>query len=160
GQGTIGALVNDRETVDSLNDTITNANDVIKSFSGLRAEVYYTGRLFAGTQPTDPAFFYGNPVAPGQPGHIGFGGSNTLGIELHPQKDFWWTFEVVDYPQGVINSTEHFFPDSGVAYTEYTRTQDFRFTFMMAKRWYDFAFRLGVKEDGGGAGMTTYLFRD
>jgi phospholipid/cholesterol/gamma-HCH transport system substrate-binding protein len=160
GQGTIGALVNDRETIDAIQDTIENANSVVESFSGLHAEVYYLGRLYAGTQPEDPAFFYGNPLAPRGDGPLGWSGANTLGMELHPQEDFWWIFEINDYPQGVIQAEEHYFPESGVSYTEWTRKLDYRFTFQMAKRWRDVSFRLGVKEGGGGIGSTAYLFRD
>jgi phospholipid/cholesterol/gamma-HCH transport system substrate-binding protein len=152
GQGTIGALVNDRATVDALNETIDNANAVIESFSGLHAEVYYTGRYYVGTQPDSPDFFYGNPLA--------FAGSNTVGMELHPQEDFWWVFEVNDYPQGYISATEHFYPETGYHYTEWTRELNYRFTFQMAKRWFDFGFRIGIKEGGGGLGATWYTAKD
>jgi phospholipid/cholesterol/gamma-HCH transport system substrate-binding protein len=160
GEGTIGALVNDRATIDALNETIENTNRVVESFSGLHAEVYYLGRLYAGTQPADPAFYYGNPLAPSDDGGIGTAGSNTIGVELHPQEDFWWVFEINDYPQGVIEAQDHYFPDSGVAYTEWTRKIAYRFTFQMSKRWFDFSLRLGVKENGGGVGVTAYLLRD
>ncbi len=152
GEGTIGALVNDRATVDALNETIENANAVIESFSGLHAEVYYTGRYYVGTDPKDPAFFYGNPLA--------FHGSNTLGMELHPQEDFWWVFEVNDYPQGYITATERYYPDTGYHYEEWTRELNYRFTFQMAKRWFNFGFRLGIKEGGGGVGVSWYTARD
>lgn len=160
GHGTIGALINDRDTVDALNETLEGANSVVDSFAGLRAEVYYLGRAYVGSQPSDPAFFYGNPLAPNLDGGLGYSGSNTLGIGLYPQEDFWWSVEIVDYPQGSISAVEHYYPDSGVAWTEYERKLDYRFTFMMNKRWYDVAFRLGVKEDGGGVGVTGFLFRD
>lgn len=160
GQGTIGALVNDDQTIDALNDTIDNANQVIESFSGLRARVYYTGRYYFGSQPNDPAFFYGNPIAPNPDGGLGFSGSNTIGIQLMPRKDFWWVFEINDYPQGRLNETEIYYPELGYAYTEFRREQNFRFTFQMEKRWRDFSFRLGVKESGGGVGATYYAFRD
>jgi phospholipid/cholesterol/gamma-HCH transport system substrate-binding protein len=161
GQGTIGALVNDRETIDALNDTIANANQVIESFSGVHAEVYYLGRYYAGTQPSDPAFSYGNPIAPARgDGPLGFAGANTLGIELHHQEDFWWNFEVNDHPAGVIRNRSYYYPESGETYTEWTRDLNYRFTFQMNKRWRDVAFRLGVKESGGGLGFTGYLLRD
>ncbi|MCB9668068.1 MAG: MCE family protein [Alphaproteobacteria bacterium] len=160
GQGTIGALINDDTTIDALNETIENANAVIESFSGLRARVYYTGRLYFGSQPNDPAFFYGNPLAPNLQGGLGYSGSNTIGIQLLPQEDFWWIFEINDYPQGRLTSTQHYFPDQGYAYTEWTREANYRFTFQMEKRWYDFSFRLGVKENGGGLGMTYYTAND
>lgn len=163
GEGTIGALVNDRQTIDALNDTIDNTNAIVESFSGLHAEVYYLGRMYGGSQPKDDRFFYGNPLAPARnEDGTGFGwaGSNTLGMELHPQKDFWWVFEINDYPQGVIKAEEHYFPEQDVAYTEWVRDLDYRFTFQMAKRWWDVSFRLGVKESGGGIGVTGYLLRD
>jgi phospholipid/cholesterol/gamma-HCH transport system substrate-binding protein len=161
GEGTLGALVNDRETIDSLNETLDNANAVIESFSGMHAEVYYIGRVYVGTQPGDPAFFYGNPLAPAVAGSdLGYAGSNTLGMELHPQEDFWWVFEVNDYPQGAISAEEHYFPELGTSYTEWTRKIDYRFTFQMSKRWWDLAFRLGVKENGGGVGITWYGLND
>ena len=152
GEGTLGALVNDDETIDALNDTIESVNEVVESFSGLRAEVYYEGRYYYGTQPTDPQFFYGNPLHGG--------GANTIGINLRPQEDFWWIFEVNDYPQGTVTYTEHFFAETGEHYREYERQPNFRLTFMMSKRWRNTSFRLGIKENGGGIGMSQYLFDD
>lgn len=160
GQGTIGALINDDTTIDALNDTIENVNEVVESFSGLHARVYYTGRFYFGSQPDDPAFFYGNPLAPNLDGGLGYSGSNTLGVQLIPQEDFWWLFEINDYPQGRLTETEYFYPEQGYAYTEWTREQNYRFTFQLEKRWYDFSFRLGVKENGGGIGMTYYALND
>jgi phospholipid/cholesterol/gamma-HCH transport system substrate-binding protein len=161
GQGTLGALVNDRETIDALNDTISNANQVIESFSGVHAEVYYLGRYYVGTQPDDPAFIYGNPLAPARgDAPLGFSGANTLGLELHHQEDFWWNFEINDHPAGVIRNRQYLYPGSGEYYSEWTRDLDYRFTFQMNKRWRDVAFRLGVKESGGGVGMTAYLLHD
>lgn len=161
GQGTLGALVNDRETIDALNDTIANANQVIESFSGVHAEVYYLGRYYVGTQPDDPAFVYGNPLAPARNGSaLGSAGANTIGLELHHQEDFWWNFEINDHPAGVIRNRQYLYPQSGEYYSEWTRDLDYRFTFQMNKRWRDVAFRLGVKESGGGVGVTGYLLRD
>ncbi len=161
GQGTLGALVNDRQTIDSLNDTLSNANAVIESFSGVHAEVYYLGRYYVGSQPRDPAFVYGNPLAPARgESALGFAGGNTLGIELHHQEDFWWNFEINDHPAGVIRSRSVLNPETGVFRTRWIRDLDYRFTFQMNKRWRDVAFRLGVKETAGGVGMTGYLLRD
>jgi phospholipid/cholesterol/gamma-HCH transport system substrate-binding protein len=161
GQGTLGALVNDRATIDAINDTVDNANSVIESFSGMHAEVYYLGRVFVGSQPDDPQFFYGNPAAPADPGDaLGWAGSNNIGIELRSQEDFGWIFEVNDYPQGAIKATEHYFPDTGVHYTEWERGLDYRLTFQMTKRWWDLGFRLGIKENGGGVGLTWFLLQD
>ena len=153
GRGTIGALVNDDTTVAALNETIDNANDVIESFSGLRAEVFYEGRLYRGTQPNDSgASFLGNP--------LGNTSSNTIGVNLYPQEDFWWTFSINDYPLGTLQRTETFNPDTGSVLVEWERQPNYRLTFMMNKRWGDFSFRLGVKETGGGVGLTWWALDD
>ncbi len=153
GEGTIGALVNDEQTIDSLNETIDNVNTIVESFSGIKTEVYYTGRWYFGSQPEDTdTFFYGNPLAGA--------GSNTIGMLLQPQEDFWYIFEINDYPQGTITYAEHYYPDTGTVYTEWIREPNYRFTFQLAKRWWDFGVRLGVKENGGGVGASLWLFED
>lgn len=152
GEGTIGALVNDRETIDLVNETIGNANDVIEGYSGLKTEVYYNGRLYFGSQPEDPQFFYGNPLAGG--------GANILGLRLMPQEDFWYNFEFVDYPQGTITYEERLDPNTGQVHTEWIREPNYRITFMMNKRWKHLGLRLGIKEDGGGIGATWWMLDD
>lgn len=153
GEGTVGALINERDTVDAINDTIENANSVVQSFSGLHAEIYYTGRYYFGSQPRDTqTFFYGNPLAGSA--------ANTLGIRLKPQEDFWWIFEVNDTPQGTIRNKETFDPDTLEVERKWVREDNYRFTFQMMKRWRSLGFRLGVKENGGGVGMTVWAFKD
>lgn len=160
GQGTIGALINDDSTIDALNDTIDNVNDVVEGFSGLRTEISYTGRYYIGSQPNDPAFYYGNPVAPNLQGGLGSSGANTIGVKLQSAEDFWYLFEIVDHPQGTVDWTETYAPEIGEVYTEWVRKPNFRISFMLEKRWGDFSFRLGIKESGGGVGMTAYMLRD
>ncbi|TNE87739.1 MAG: MCE family protein [Deltaproteobacteria bacterium] len=159
GEGTIGALVNDDTTIREINETIENANGVIESFSGLHADVYYTGRWYVGSQPANLAAIQAdNPAFTGNP--LANTGSNTIGIELKPQEDFWWVFEINDYPTGTVYRTTRYLPELGEVYTEWRNEADYRFTFQMAKRWGDFGFRLGVKENGGGVGMTWYTLDD
>ena len=161
GQGTIGALVNDDATLASINETVDNANAAIETWSEIRGDAYYLGRVFVGSQPDDPAFYYGNPVAPPPgDGAIGYAGSHNLGAALYLPSNFWGIFELNDYPQGVVRSEEQFDPDTGESVTVYTRSPKIRLTFMMAKRWWDVSFRLGLKESSGGVGVTGYLFRN
>ncbi len=152
GQGTIGALINERETVDAINDTIENVNSVVDSFSSLRAEVYWHHRFYMGSNPTHPDFFDGNPLKNT--------GSNVLGIRLRPAEDFFWSFEINDYPTGTLNYEERFIPDLGEVYTTWIREPKVRWTFQMHKRWYNFEGRLGIKESGGGFGASYFLADD
>lgn len=153
GEGTLGALVNDDETIDSLNDTLEQANLAVRSFTGLRPEVYYTGRYYLGSQPNDlETFYYGNPL------HNTVG--NTVGIRLRAHEDFWYVFEINDYPNGVISQTDVLREETGTVESRWTKEAKFRFTFQLEKRWGHFSFRLGVKENGGGLGATAYVLDD
>jgi len=86
--------------------------------------------------------------------------SNTIGIRLRTQEDFWWLFEIVNHPQGSISRKEVLDPDSGEVRREYVRENGYRFSFQMMKRWKALGFRLGIKEGGGGLGMTVWAFKD
>ncbi len=152
GEGTLGALINERETIDLVNDTIGEVNTIVRSFSSLRAQVYYDGRVYLGTQPRDPAFVYGNPLSGGM--------ANTLGIRLRPSEDFWWLFELTSHPHGTITWEDTWFPDEGPIRREYVRQPGYRFSAMLEKRWFDFSLRLGIKESAGGVGASVWFFDD
>jgi len=153
GEGTIGALINDDDTINNFNDTVNEANQLIGGINRLRTEVYYTGRWYFGSEPNDPqTFFYGNPL------HMT--GSNTVGLRLRAQEDFWYTFEINDYPTGVIRRKQTVVEETGQVETRWINEARFRFTFQMEKRWRALSFRLGIKEGGGGIGMSVYAFKD
>lgn len=153
GEGTLGALVNDSQTIDTLNETIEDVQFAVKSFTGLRPEVYYTGRFYYGSQPRDTdTFFYGNPLS----GAF----SNTVGVKLRAHEDFWYFFEVVSYPQGTVSRREVLHEELGTVETRWIREGNFRFTFMMEKRWGPASLRLGIREDGGGVGLSLYAWQD
>lgn len=172
GEGTVGALINDRETVDALNDTINNANEVIESFSGLQAEVYNWNRLYLGTNPTRGPD--GSALTPDQAqllfppdgrNRYNLISGHAIGVHLKPQEDFWYTFELIAHPVGNITHDEFQIPgqDTGgdpLFYREWRVTQRFRYSFMINKRWHNWAFRLGVKENSGGAGFTYFAAHD
>ncbi len=161
GEGTLGALVNDDATLTAINETVDNANAAIETWGEIRGDAYYLGRVFVGSQPDDPAFYYGNPAAPATGSNdVGYADSHNLGVALYLPNDFWGFFEVNDYPQGLVRSEEQLDPDTGASVTVYTRSPRVRLTFMMAKRWWDVSFRLCIKESSGGVGVTGHLFRN
>ncbi len=153
GEGTIGALVNDDTLIESVEETVDEARRTIKSFSGIKPQIYYTGRFYMGTQPNDlDTFYYGNPLA--------WSAANTIGIKLRAHEDFWYVFEVNDHPQGVISQQEVLREETGTVESRWTRSARFRFTFQVEKRWKWFSGRLGIKENGGGVGVSAYAFND
>ncbi len=153
GEGTIGALVNDDALIDSVQRTVDDVGAGVRSFIGLRPEVYYTGRFYMGSQPRDlDKFYYGNPLA--------WSAANTIGLRLRAHEDFWYVFEINDHPQGVISQREVLREATGTVDSRWTRDARYRFTFMMEKRWGPASFRLGIKESGGGIGATFYALKD
>lgn len=153
GEGTIGALVNERDTVDNLNKTVKGVNNAVGSLFGLRPELYYIGRFYAGTQPADTAKF---PTGNDLHGS----GSNTIGLNLRSHNDFWYTIELVDHPQGVVTQREVYRESTGTYETRWIRERGFKFSFFVNKRWGPASFRMGLIEGGGGAGVTFWTWRD
>ncbi len=153
GEGTIGALLNDRTTIDNLNRTVKNVDRAVGSLFGLRPMFYYTGRFYAGTEPADTVKFpTGNELA--------WSGSNTIGIRLQAKSDFWYLVEFVDHPQGTVTQKEVYREATNTFETRWTRERGFKFTFQIEKRWGNASVRVGLREGGGGAGVTGYFLRD
>ncbi len=158
GQGTIGQLLNDSTTIDSVNDTLASVNETVETVGSLvgnvsriRTEVYYRGSYFYGTTPNDDAFA-GNPVS-------GLA-RNVVGLRLMPREDYWYVAELVSHPLGSISYEDRSIPELGTAYREYVTRPDYRFTFQFAKRFRDLVVRFGVKESSGGIGADLLLWRD
>lgn len=172
GEGTVGALINERETVDALNETIENANEVIEGFSGLQADVFNWNRAYLGTQPSrSPG---GGPLSeeearrlfpPDGRNRYHLISGHAIGVHLRSQEDFWYTFELIAHPIGNITVDE--FQVAGedlggeaLFYREWRVRQTFRYSFLINKRWKDWAFRIGVRENSGGAGFTYFAADD
>lgn len=158
GQGTIGQLVNDSSTIDSVNATLDSVNETVETVGSLignvariRTEVYYRGDYFFGSDPAAAAFA-GNPVS-------GLA-RNAVGIRLMPREDYWYIAEFVDHPLGSISYEDHSIPELGTAYREYVARPDYRFTFQFAKRFRDLVLRFGIKESSGGIGADLLLWED
>lgn len=153
GEGTIGALVNDDETIALVNETVENVNDAVGSFFGLRPEFYYLGRFYMGSQPADTNLFpTGNELA--------WSSASTIGFRLRAREDFWYTFEIVDHPQDKVSEREIYREETGSFDRRFVRENGVKFSFQVEKRWGPASFRLGVKEDGGGLGVSFYALRD
>ena len=158
GEGTVGRLLNDdaaarklEDTLDHVDMVVTDVQATVASITGIQTEVYYRGDAFFGSSPHEPGFD-SNPMAGGA--------RNIIGLELKPREDYWYLFEFVDHPIGVIDYTEHTYVGSDVSWTEYQRRPDFRYSFMFAKRFQNLVLRLGIKESAGGFGFDYLLARD
>lgn len=166
GQGTLGRLVNEDETISEIDATITQLqtaltsatsaideiSGVVGDVTGMKMQVRYNAQLFVGSQPTRGEFPEGNPL------HLGM--RHILGIRIVPSEERYYLFEVVDHPLGVISYEDHALPDLGSSYREYVRASGLRISFQVARRWNNSVLRFGLKENSGGVGIDQYFFDD
>lgn len=151
GEGTVGKLLKDETTIDLVNDTLGQANDVVSDLTRINTQVFYRGNYYFGSEPTSDALDE-NPVA---------GGSRQgVGIRFMPAEDHWYVLEFAGHPQGSISSETREFPTFGTSYEEVVVKPAYRFSVQFARRWHDAVFRFGIKDNAGGLGFDYYLFDD
>ena len=151
GEGTVGKLLKDPSTIESVNDTLDQVNGLVGDVSRIKTEVFYRGDVYFGSEPTLDGLD-SNPVT---------GGSrNGVGVRLMPAEDHWYVFELAGHPLGDISSETHVFPDFGSSYEEVVVKPGFRMSFQFARRWHDAVLRFGIKDNSGGVGLDYYLAND
>lgn len=139
GEGTLGKLVNESDTVDQLNHTLSGVNKFITKSEKLRVEVdAHTGLL----------------------SHTG-GAKSSVSLILRPTYDKYYLLGVSSSPRGVqsvsrtsskVNPDD---PGSVTTTTEEKKVVETAVSFnaQFAKRFGDATFRLGLFENTGGVGI-------
>lgn len=144
GEGTLGRLTTDSTLITDVEGIASDIHDFTSGIGrtqilvGLRAEYFIKSN----------------------------GIKSTVEIRLQPREDKYYLVEVVNDPRGKttisqvdVNSTN---PNSAPFYRE-TRTEttnNFRFTFMFARRIGPATFLFGIRESSGGIGMNLHAFDD
>lgn len=153
GEGTIGALLNDRSLVDQVEQTVTDVQELVATVDRIQTQVSYEGEVFAVGADT-----YAGEMR------------NTLGIELRPREDYGYRIELVSDPMG--NHTDQTTVYSGVwfdgtqvgempqTFVQTTITDDFLLSLQFMRRWNDLQLRLGIKQSSGGVGADYFLMND
>jgi phospholipid/cholesterol/gamma-HCH transport system substrate-binding protein len=149
GQGSIGRLVNDSETIDKVSDSIDTLNEYLGRIRRIQTTLGYRGEYF----PEDADL------------------KSYISLRLQPQFDQWYEVQVVDDPfdrtvtSKTVETTTY---DKGgpterqekkVTERAYTADQ-LRFSAWVAKRWYFFVARGGLIENHAGVGAETWFFDD
>lgn len=169
GEGSVGALINERDTVDNVNATVDDVNELVGGIADLQVRLYHWTRFYMGTNPTLDVD--GSPLTPERALELfppygrnrsTWTTSHAIGVELMAAEDFWYELEFISHAVGRVTHDEYFIPSQYTGgdpsfYREYRVTQDYRWSFMIAKRWNDISLRLGVKENSGGVGFTWYV---
>lgn len=139
GEGTIGRLVNDEETVEKINDAISSFNDFVGGASNLETSFDFHSEYLTDSELT----------------------KSYLNVKIQPGLDRYYEIGVVDDPRGVSQS-EHV-ERTGSGATEYDETKTFKnkvkFNALFAKNFYDFTVKGGIIENTGGLGVDYFLHK-
>ncbi len=142
GEGTIGRLVNDEETVEELNTAIEGVNGFLdtagKTQTSLDFHSDYLGNL--GLTKT------------------------TVGIRLQPGIDRYYYLGIVDDPAGVVEETDTKTITNGGPASNTNEVKTYRskvkFNAQFAKTFWDLTVRGGIIENSGGLGLDYDIFHN
>lgn len=139
GEGTIGRLVNDEETVDKINEAVGNFNDFVGGASQLETSFDFHSEFLADAELT----------------------KSYLNVKIQPGLDRYYELGIVDDPRGVEENTHT--TQTGSPSSDYEETKVYRnkvkFNALFAKNFYDFTIKGGIMENTGGLGFDYYLYR-
>lgn len=145
GEGTVGKLLTDTETVDRINSTISGVQKIVTRVDKLQAII--DARSAALTR-------------------VG-GARSQFSLILQPTYDKFYLFGVTARPQGVTTTTTTSRVDptqpGATVYTEQKQETDENgvgFNFQFGKRFGDFVGRIGLFESTGGVGVDYNFLED
>jgi phospholipid/cholesterol/gamma-HCH transport system substrate-binding protein len=151
GEGTIGKLVNDEQTVDELNEAIGSINGLLGDVNrlkldiGVRAELYGSNQAAYGPESSSKGY---------------------LSVQLQPLKDRFYRLELVDNPRGIRTRTKDYITreeNGQITYIEEERLeveQSLQFSAQVVQRFYDTLFKIGLFENSFGLGVEQLFGRD
>ena len=140
GEGTIGRLINDEETVEELNSAITNVNRFLGGMDKMELSVDFHSEYLTGVDMT----------------------KSYLGLKIQPGLDRYYMLQLIDDPRGVSRTNRvETTPLGGSTSTVDERTiyyNKVKITGLFAKNFYDFTIKGGLIEDTGGFGIDYHMF--
>lgn len=142
GEGTIGRLVNDEETVEELNTAIAGINSFIDAGSKIQTSFDYYSHVLTN----------------------GDGVRSYIGVRIQPGLDRFYEVAGITSPDGVITrQTQTNTIDGGTPTVTIQETaQDFqlRLTALFGKKFYNWTIKGGMMESRGGLGIEYNFYRD
>ncbi len=140
GEGTLGRLINDEQTVEELNSAISNVNKFLGGAEKMETSVDFHSEFLTGPSQT----------------------KSFLGVKIQPGLDRYYELQVIDDPEGVQRSTLTKSSSNGGAEQTFEQTTTYRnklkITGLFAKNFFDFTIKGGLIENAGGFGVDYHLF--
>lgn len=143
GQGTLGRLINDEQTVNSIQSALDGVNELVDPLNKLRIEVG-----FQTEQLIDQGEY-----------------KSYVNVNLRPVRDHYYILKLVTNPNGKVVSSRTQTRDtsSDVVLTdvnEYKTYDTWALTLMVAQRYFDTELQFGLNEGTAGLGLHQYFGRN
>lgn len=151
GEGTVGKLINDKKTVEELNEAIENVNKLLGSVDRLRVDIGVHAEYLSKNQ----------------------GGLDTEGhtkgyltVKLQPLKDRYYLLQLVSNPRGkrtktrTIQSREEDGVETDIDEVETEVTEQLQLSAQIVQRFYDTNVKLGLFENDFGVGVEQIFGRN
>ncbi len=153
GEGTIGKLVNDETTVDSLNEAITTLNKFLGGADKIRIDIGVHGEFLSANQ---------SPFSDSEAHTKGY-----LTVKLQPLRDRYYVLQLITNPRGQKTITrEETTTRPGQDDEEVTEeevvevSQELQISAIIAQRYYDTVLKIGVFENSFGVGAMQLFGRE
>jgi phospholipid/cholesterol/gamma-HCH transport system substrate-binding protein len=175
GEGTIGKLIHEEQTIQRLNETLVALKEITERINKGEGTI---GRLVQEDETVDNL----NETLTGISEYIRKEGrfrtyldyngeylfdsedvKSYLSLRIQPKEDKYYLLGIVDDPAGEKSVTETTTTVGGVSTTtrvEKIDKDEIKFSAQIAKRYYDLGLRGGIFESTGGVGADYYLFDD
>ncbi|MBW1988856.1 MAG: MCE family protein [Deltaproteobacteria bacterium] len=141
GEGTLGRLIHDDETINQVNSALANVNEYLGKIESFRTYISYSGE-----------YLFDKDDA-----------RNYISLRIQPKEDKYYLLGVVDDPPGKETVTHITTVTNGVT-TNQTVTEleedQIKITAQIAKRYGPVALRGGVFLSTGGVAVDYFLFDD
>jgi phospholipid/cholesterol/gamma-HCH transport system substrate-binding protein len=139
GEGTIGRLVNDEETIEKINEAVGSFNDFVGGATQMETSFDYHAEYLTDADLT----------------------KSILNVKIQPGLDRYYEVGIVDDPRGSVEEVRT--ETSGTASGDITETKTFKnkikFNALFAKNFYDLTVKGGLIESSGGLGLDYYLYK-
>lgn len=139
GEGTLGRLINDEQTIEELNSAIVQVNKFMGGANTMETSVDFHSEFLTGNSQT----------------------KSFLGLRLQPGLDRYYEIAVIDDPEGVRRSESTVSTEDGVGHTSSKTTtykNKLKLTALFAKNFWDLTIKGGLMENSGGVGVDYYFF--
>jgi phospholipid/cholesterol/gamma-HCH transport system substrate-binding protein len=139
GEGTLGRLINDEQTVEELNSAISSVNKFLGGANKLETSIDFHSEFLSASSTT----------------------KSFIGIKLQPGLDRYYEIQAIDDPEGTRRSTLTRTSVNGGPEETFEETTDYRnklkITAIFAKNFWDLTLKGGIIESAGGFGFDYYF---